>query len=64
MTQDLTYSLVLVMKAEPILLILRIRKLRRAPETPGGPLALKDDFILVSFRSLARGYENMNGNLF
>ncbi len=32
---------------EPILPICRIRKLRRAPETPVGPLALKDDFILV-----------------
>ncbi len=31
------------------------------PETPGGPLALKDDFILVSF--LASGYENINDNL-
>ncbi len=34
---------------EPILPIRRIRKLRWAPETPGGPLALKDDFILVLF---------------
>lgn len=31
--------------AEPILPIRRIRKLRRAPETPGGPLALKDVLI-------------------
>ncbi len=45
---------------EPILPIRRIRKLRRAPETPGGPLALKDFLILVSFLSLASGYENMN----
>ncbi len=28
--------------AEPILLIRRIRKVCRAPETPGGPLALKE----------------------
>ncbi len=28
-----------------------------------GPLALKDDFILVSFLNLASGYENMNDNL-
>ncbi len=41
----------------------RIRKLRRAPETPGGPLALKDDVILVLFCNLASGYENMNDNL-
>ncbi len=34
---------------EPIFPIRRIRKLRRGPETPGGPLALKEDFILVSF---------------
>ncbi len=32
---------------ESILPIRRIRKLRRAPETPGGPLALKDVLILV-----------------
>ncbi len=32
---------------EPILTLRKVRKLRRAPETPGGPLALKDDFILV-----------------
>ncbi len=37
--------------AEPILPICRIRKLRRAPETPGGPLALKDVLILVLFLS-------------
>ncbi len=52
------------LQAEPILPISRIRKLRRAPETPGGPLALKDVFILVSFLNLASGYENMNDNLF
>ncbi len=34
---------------EPILPIRRIHKLRRAPETPGGPLALKDDLIIVLF---------------
>ncbi len=50
--------------AEPILPIRRIRKLRRAPETPGDPLAFKYVFILVSFLSLASGYENMNDNLF
>ncbi len=32
--------------------------------TPGGPLALKDVLIFVSFLSLARDYENMNDNLF
>ncbi len=47
---------------EPILPIRRIRKLRMAPETPGGPLALKDVLILVS--SLASGYENMNDHFF
>ncbi len=35
----------------------------QGPETPGDPLALKDDFILVSFLKLASGYENMNANL-
>ncbi len=49
---------------EPILPIRRIRKLRRAPETPVGPLALKDVSILVLFLSLASGYENMNYHLF
>ncbi len=34
---------------EPILPIRKICKLPRAPETPGGPLALKDVSILVSF---------------
>ncbi len=43
---------------------LYIRKLRRAPETPGGPLALKDVLILVSFLSLASCYESMNDHLF
>ncbi len=54
----------LTVYTEPILPIRRIRKLRRAPETPGGPLALKDVLILVSFLSLASGYANMNDNLF
>ncbi len=40
------------------------RKLRRAPETPGGPLALKYVLILVLFLSLASGYENMNDHFF
>ncbi len=53
-----------VVWTEPILLIRRIRKLRRAPETPGAPLALKDVLIFVLFLSLASGYENMNDNLF
>ncbi len=52
------------MSSESILPIRRIRKLRRAPETPGGPLALKYVFILASFLSLASGYENMNDHLF
>ncbi len=34
---------------ELILPIRSIRKLSRAPEEPGGPFALKDDFILVLF---------------
>ncbi len=37
------------LSSEPILPIRRIRKLRRALKTPDGPLAPKDDFILVSF---------------
>ncbi len=41
------------MKAEPILPIHRKRKLCRAPETPGGPLALKDVFILVVYCNVA-----------
>ncbi len=41
----------------------RIRKLRRAPETPGGPFALKDYFIVVSFWNLVSGYETMNDHL-
>ncbi len=32
----------------------------QGPETPGGHLALKDDFILVLFFNLASSYENMN----
>ncbi len=52
------------LKSEPILPIRRIRKLRRAPETPGGTLALKDVLILVSFLSFASGYENMNDHFF
>ncbi len=36
-------------QVEQILPIHRIRKLRRAPETPRGPIALKDGFILVLF---------------
>ncbi len=47
-----------------ILPVRKIRKLRRAHETPGGPLALKDILILVLFLNLASGYENMNDNLF
>ncbi len=35
--------------AEPILPKRRIHKLQRAPETPGGPLALKYVLILVWF---------------
>ncbi len=49
--------------SEPILHIRKIRKLRRAPETPGGPLALKD-LILVSLLNLASGYENRDVNFF
>ncbi len=45
---------------EPILPIRRIRKLRRAPETP---LALIDYLIFVLFFNLATGYENMNDKL-
>ncbi len=33
------------------------------PRNTRGPLALKDDFILVSILNLASGYENMNDNL-
>ncbi len=51
-------------EAEPILPIRRIRPLRRAPETQGGPLALKDVLILVSFLILASGSENMNDRFF
>ncbi len=35
-----------------------------APETAGGPLALKDVLILVSFLNLATGFENMNDHFF
>ncbi len=49
---------------EPILPIRKVRKLRRAPETPEGPLAFKDDLILVSCLNLASGYENMNVHFF
>ncbi len=49
---------------EPILPIRRIRTLHRAPETPGGPLALKDVLILVSFWNLASCCENMNDHFF
>ncbi len=49
---------------EPIFPIRRIRKLRRAPETPGGPLALKAVLILVSFLNVASCCENMNDHLF
>ncbi len=51
--------------AEPILPVYtEYASMRRAPETPGGPLALKDVLIIVSFLSLASGYENMNDHLF
>ncbi len=53
-----------ILYAEPILPIRRIRTLRRAHETPGGPLALKDVLILVSFLNLASGSENMNDRFF
>ncbi len=52
------------MAPEPILPIRRIRRLLRAPETPGGPLALKDVLILVSILNLASCCENMNDHLF
>ncbi len=51
-------------KSELILPIRRICRPRRAPETPGGPLALKDVLNLVSFLNLASCCENMNDNLF
>ncbi len=50
--------------AEPILPIHRIRTLHRAPEIPGGPLALKDVLILVLFLILSSGSENMNDRFF
>ncbi len=49
--------------SEPILSIRRIRKLRRAPETPGGPLTLNFFFEFELFLNLASGYENINYNL-
>ncbi len=49
---------------EMILPIRRIRTLHRAPETSGGPLALKDVLILVLFLILASGSENMNERFF
>ncbi len=50
-------------KSEPILPIRRIRRLHRAPETPGGPLALKDVLILLIL-NLASCCENMNDHFF
>ncbi len=58
------FSSLFLQYTEPILPIRRICKLRRAPETPRGPLALKDFLILVSFLSLSGSYENMNDYLF
>ncbi len=49
-------------RTEPILPIRRIRIC--SPETPGGPLALKDVLILVSILNLASCCENMNDNFF
>ncbi len=43
------YSLYFCHHKQSILPIRRIHKLPRAPATQGGPLALKDVFILVSF---------------
>ncbi len=53
-------------ETEPILAIRRIRKLRRAPETPGPPPPCSQrgfHFILVLFFNLASGYEDMNDHL-
>ncbi len=53
--------------AEPILPICRIRKLRRAPETPGAPLLSKRfsfSFAGQLVMKLGSGYENMNDQLF
>ncbi len=47
---------VTVMRTETILPIRRIRTLRRAPETPGGPLALKDVLILVLFLNFGQRF--------
>ncbi len=68
MTYDRLHRYWSALQSEPILPIRRIRKMRRGPETSGGPLALKDfDFlililvlILVLFFNLVRSYENMN----
>ncbi len=57
-------TLFCLIHTEPILTIHRISRLHRAPETPGGPLALKDVLILVSFLNLASCCENMNDHLF
>ncbi len=57
---DLLQTHSFLLHTEPILPICRIRTLRRAPETTGGPLALKD----VSFLILASGSENMNDRFF
>ncbi len=35
-----------------------------APEIPGAPLALIDDFVLVSILNLASSYENVNYNYY
>ncbi len=59
-----TFAHIVCVQAEPILPIRRIRTLHRAPETPEGPLALKDVLILVSFLILASGSENMNDRFF
>ncbi len=58
----LEYHIFMKFCTEPILPICRIRKLHRARSTRG-PLALKDDFILVLFINLASSYDNMNDNL-
>ncbi len=42
---------------EPILPIRRIRKLRGAPETPGGPLALKDDLKYMTLNYFLGGFK-------
>ncbi len=60
MTYDRLHRYWSALQSEPILPIRRIRKMRRGPETSGGPLALKDVLILVLFFNLVRSYENMN----